>query len=56
MLTKSGEASGNGEIVVHSVEEAVEEAKQFITGFVQLFFRDKPAVFLPYQQDSQPKS
>lgn len=29
MLTKSGEASGNGEIVVHSVEEAVEEAKKY---------------------------
>ena len=29
MLTKSGEASGNGEIVVHSVEEAVAEAGKY---------------------------
>lgn len=29
MLTKNGEASGNGEIVVHSVEEAIEEAKKY---------------------------
>ena len=42
--------------VPSSQKEAVEEAKQFITGFLKLFFKAQTPVFLPYRPDSQPKS
>ena len=35
--------------VPSSQKEAVEEAKQFITGFLKLFFKDRTPVFLPYR-------
>ncbi len=49
MLTKSGEASGNGEIVVHSVEEAVaevgkyEDKEVYVIGGASIYEQ-----FLPY--------
>lgn len=42
--------------VPSSQKEAVEEAKQFIIGFLKLFFKDRTPVFLPCQTKDQPKS
>ena len=41
--------------VPSSEKEAVEEAKQFITAFLKLFFKDREPVFRPYRPENQPK-